>query len=568
MATKWKKFSYANGTKILVFVIMIACFTGVITSLVQIATVPFRSVLQKSYFQSGMYLRESRDLIIDLTRLMGEFKNEEHILAGNSISDQEWEEILDELYENFKHHSRLYNPEREEEENYNVFLEEYADKIAQAKTERIQKERREYYTILQNLKNVEAPLFYATDGVNGYTNTTRPSRKQFEAYPAYFIFENYEQKFYPSETYENPFLHWITDEVDKLDPENTVIYLAFTEEFLQPRIQKWEENSHIAKQNLYQLTFLMPGFIFSFIFLAIVIGRKDPNDQRIHFQPWDRIYTDVNIILCLFLIMLFLALLDFIFEINENIVAPMAAFSATPGCTLILSLVKHVKNGTFIKHSLFYTVCQWVANFIREIYSHGNVAVKTMLLVIGYPLLIAATWFMFPITIGIAAWFTLKKIRAFSALQEGVAKIKAGNLNHRINIEGSGELATLAENINTITDGLKNAVQNELKSERGKKELIKNDSHDIRTPLTSIITYIDLLKNDQDPTKTKEYITVLDQKAKRLKQLTDNLFEATKASSGDIPVHREKIDLLSLVNQGLGEFDDQIRENGLLVYIK
>jgi signal transduction histidine kinase len=157
-----------------------------------------------------------------------------------------------------------------------------------------------------------------------------------------------------------------------------------------------------------------------------------------------------------------------------------------------------------------------------------------------------------------AAWFALKKIKSFQTIQDGVERIKDANLHHRLELGGKGEFGRLADNINSITDGLKKAVDSELKSERLKTELITNVSHDIRTPLTSIITYVDLLKNEQDPAKTVEYIEVLEQKSKRLKILTDDLFEATKASSGNMPVNFEKIDILSLITQGLGEVNDKI----------
>jgi len=110
---------------------------------------------------------------------------------------------------------------------------------------------------------------------------------------------------------------------------------------------------------------------------------------------------------------------------------------------------------------------------------------------------------------------------------------------------------------------LKKAVDSELKSERLKTELITNVSHDIRTPLTSIITYVDLLKNENDPSKAGEYIEVLDQKSKRLKMLTDDLFEAAKASSGNIPVQLDRIDIVSLITQGLGEVNDKIEDSNL-----
>src|SRR5690625_2627046 len=96
-----------------------------------------------------------------------------------------------------------------------------------------------------------------------------------------------------------------------------------------------------------------------------------------------------------------------------------------------------------------------------------------------------------------------------------------------------------------------------------KTELITNVSHDIRTPLTSLITYTDLLKTETDPEKIQEYIEILDQKSKRLQVLTDDLFAAAKASSGDIPVDLQEIDIVALINQGIGELSEHIAEKNL-----
>jgi len=230
---------------------------------------------------------------------------------------------------------------------------------------------------------------------------------------------------------------------------------------------------------------------------------------------------------------------------------------------LVLSLVKHLKKGTFIKHTLTYTVFYNLFKFIRDIYDSGSLGVKVVLTVIGYPVIAGLTFFMFPITIGAAVWLALKKAKEFNTLKEGVRKVKEGEVHHCINLPGNGELARLASDINSITGGLNKAVENELKSERLKTELITNVSHDIRTPLTSIITYTDLIKNENDPVKIKEYVDIIDQKSQRLKILTDDLFEAAKASSGNIPVNFEKIDIVSLVTQGLGELNDKIQERKL-----
>lgn len=559
-----KKYSHSNTTKVIVFFIMIAFFTGVIASLVNIVTVPYSSVLQKSYFQSGAYMEESLQLIDDLTSLMTEYKNEEHILDGGSIDKYEWKEVEDELFSEYLYLNRSNEDDfQSEKQQYETFKKEYAEEISSTREQLIQDELREYHKILQRLKNVEEPLFYATDGAKEFSNTKLEGSDDFEALPSYFIYEDYNLEAYPRETNKSQYIHWLTERTDQLNPENTVIYFGFTEEFLAPRLAQWEANSEIAAENLFKLTLFMPGFIFSFIYLALVIGRRSFKDKEIHFHFVDKLYNDLNVIFCFSLISLFVVLLDFLLEINHQSIIPMIILIAVIGFVLILSLVKHFKNHTLIKHTLFYQVIYRFAQFIANVYRSGNIGIKTVLIVIGYPVLIAATFFMFPVTIGIAAWFAYKKVKEFQTIQDGVAAVKAGNIHHRIHVEGKGEFARLAENVNTITDGLKNAVDNELKSERLKTELITNVSHDIRTPLTSIITYVDLLKQEEDPGKAKDYVEVLDQKAKRLKGLTDDLFDAAKASSGDIPVQLEKIDVLSLLTQGLGEVADKIEENNL-----
>lgn len=543
---------------------MIAFFTGVIASLVNIVTVPYSSVLQKSYFQSGAYMEESLQSIDDLTSLMTEYKNEEHILDGGSIDKYEWKEVEDELFSEYLYLNRSNEDDfQSEKQQYETFKKEYAEEISSTREQLIQDELREYHKILQRLKNVEEPLFYATDGAKEFSNTKLEGSDDFEALPSYFIYEDYNLEAYPRETNKSQYIHWLTERTDQLNPENTVIYFGYTEEFLAPRLAQWEANSEIAAENLFKLTLFMPGFIFSFIYLALVIGRRSFKDKEIHFHFVDKLYNDLNVIFCFSLISLFVVLLDFLLEINHQSIIPMIILIAVIGFVLILSLVKHFKNHTLIKHTLFYQVIYRLAQFIANVYRSGNIGIKTVLIVIGYPVLIAATFFMFPVTIGIAAWFAYKKVKEFQTIQDGVAAVKAGNIHHRIHVEGKGEFARLAENVNTITDGLKNAVDNELKSERLKTELITNVSHDIRTPLTSIITYVDLLKQEEDPGKAKDYVEVLDQKAKRLKGLTDDLFDAAKASSGDIPVQLEKIDVLSLLTQGLGEVADKIEENNL-----
>lgn len=567
MDTKWRNYSHSIVTKIITFVMVITCFTGVITSLLNIALLEnndIKMAFQESYFHSVSYMSETNTILKDLKMLTEQYKSEEHILNGGSISEDEMRNTEIELFYDFQNNSKDYNPNLSEEENYVLFKEVYADKIIKAKEKMIKEELRQYHLLLKRIENYEGVLYYINDGTNIYKNTTNISKEYFKSHPSYMIFENYEQEVYPLEIYNNRYYYWIASTIDQAGIDDHVMYIAFTKDFINPRIEQWKSDKVIAANSLYRLAGLLLGLIVSFLYLAWIIGRKSFRDQEVHLNVVDNLYTDINSVLCLGLIMLWFLLLDgWDIRNYSMVIIPITVPIATVGLILVLSLIKHFKNKTFIKHTLVFRILYSVYQFIKKVYDSGNLGVKVILLVIGYPILVAITIFIFPVTIGAAAWFALKKIREFYAIKEGVEIIKNGDIQHTIEIDSKGEFKSLADNINSITDGLKNAVENELKSERLKTELITNVSHDIRTPLTGIITYVGLLKKETDPSKVQEYIEVLDQKAQRLKILTDDLFEAAKASSGNIPTHLEKINIVSLLTQGLGEMNDKIEASQL-----
>ena len=166
------------------------------------------------------------------------------------------------------------------------------------------------------------------------------------------------------------------------------------------------------------------------------------------------------------------------------------------------------------------------------------------------------------LTIGGFAYYVLKKLWYLSYIMDGTERIKNGDIHHKLKLIGEDNFTTLADNINNIRDGLDKAIDNQLKSERMKSELITNVSHDLKTPLTSIINYVELIKKEEDisPEYLKDYVNVLDSKSKRLKILIEDLFEASKASSGNIELNMEKIDLTQLLRQSIGEMEEKLSE--------
>lgn len=160
--------------------------------------------------------------------------------------------------------------------------------------------------------------------------------------------------------------------------------------------------------------------------------------------------------------------------------------------------------------------------------------------------------------------YILKRISMLSSILSGAEAIAAGDFNQPIEPKGRGNLAALANHLNNMKAGFKSSLEQQMKSERLKSELITNVSHDLKTPLTSIINYVDLLKQENLTQDQRDnYIEVLDRKAQRLKALIDDLFEASKMASGATELTLENVNVTSLLRQTLAELSEQIEASGL-----
>lgn len=151
--------------------------------------------------------------------------------------------------------------------------------------------------------------------------------------------------------------------------------------------------------------------------------------------------------------------------------------------------------------------------------------------------------------------FTVKKTLDIAIINKGLKKLNEGNLDEDIPVFGSLTIKELITNINLIKESYKNSLYERVKDEKLKTELISNVSHDLKTPLTSIINYVNILKNE-DITKEEraDYLSILDSKSLKLKSLIDDLFEMSKINSGKIIINKDKLEILSLIHQGIGEY--------------
>lgn len=171
-------------------------------------------------------------------------------------------------------------------------------------------------------------------------------------------------------------------------------------------------------------------------------------------------------------------------------------------------------------------------------------------------------WFLEKVLFGAALFVYLKN---YAKVKDALLQMANGDLTVKVDTDKMPlDLLEQGDAINTIGDGLNTAVAERMKSERMKTELITNVSHDIKTPLTSIINYVDLLEKEHIENDTvKEYLEVLERQSKRLKKLIEDLIEASKAATGNIKFHMESVNARVLLNQSIGEFQDRLEQNGI-----
>lgn len=359
-----------------------------------------------------------------------------------------------------------------------------------------------------------------------------------------------------------------------------------------------KEYGFYAKNIRYFIGFGILGLLIT-IFLAISLmkttGRQYKQDTSLALNFYDRMYGELWWFVTI-AAMCMIGSIEYAI-INEAVVevSLYALMVFTALCMIfayfvmifVLSLCRRIKGRLIFKH----TLCVKIFKKLWKGAKTGVVAVKndaltrvkgTNRLILIYIIYAAANFlfiwlhydcgseeffllFLILQVIGLVGVIFL--VKDTNRLIRGVEEMVKGNLDYKVKTdEKFGIYKELTNNINHIGDGLKTAVETSIKDERMKTELITNVSHDLKTPLTSIINYIELLKKEEMASDdAKHYIEVLDGKAQRLKQLTEDLVEAAKATSGNIELTMMTIDFNELMGQAIGEFEEKFAKMELEV---
>lgn len=329
--------------------------------------------------------------------------------------------------------------------------------------------------------------------------------------------------------------------------------------------------------------FLIPFLVILIIALVPVIvlgvGRTAKQDG-IKLNWYDKILIELAA-----LIAILIAGIGACFTISVNGVSNLATlvlaitimafgfFIIYLACILFFeTVVKRLKTHTFMKTTIIYWIYIKIKEFLDDVKITKRFILYFIIFIIANLICFAIMWsdgfpgiilsiILYAVVYGLIS----KRLKSYVKIEKAINDLYQGNTDIELEEnEFVKEMKNMASQINDIAGGLSNAIDEKLKSERLKTELITNVSHDIKTPLTSIINYVDLLKKEgMDGEKAKEYLDILDSKSQRLKKLTEDLVEASKASSGAIKLNMEKLNVNELIKQVSGEFEDKFKARKL-----
>jgi sensor histidine kinase len=339
----------------------------------------------------------------------------------------------------------------------------------------------------------------------------------------------------------------------------------------------------------------IPIMLLSIIFTLILYKNKDEDTNKGILYRKEKWGIEVNIFVFIIELILILFFCSTIVDKLVHIFLPMEAWHFAQMLvryiliyisvlSTLMAIIKGIKVGTLYNERLL--------NYIRKqlriyrlksdntkkislyfiLYTLVNICIYVALLTIYFAektltdRFIMILLFLFLIIFNFVVYhFIYKKSMEFDRLEYAVKSMAIGDINYKLEeTDFSGKEIITAKSLNSIGQGLEKAISNQVKSERLKADLITNVSHDLKTPLTSIINYVDLIKREEiQNKKVAEYVDVLERKSRHLKNLTEDLLEASKLSSGNVSVEMNNIDIVEMIMQMNGEFEEKYAQNSL-----
>ncbi|MGV8906686.1 MAG: histidine kinase dimerization/phospho-acceptor domain-containing protein [Acetobacterium sp.] len=570
MATKLKNIWTNSGLKILVFslavVFMTLCFGTWFQAMeIQDGLIPET----ENYLESSELKDQVSVAYYDILQRYDYYISEDNIRTGKNLSDERLAQFKKNLARSSDFASAIDSGETTLEEVIGdpTFLEKFSGEIETQRLQYINTDIKDLNWYEGQLQQIPGLSYYVESQgiIKAYPENAM--RADILANRVVFSYDN------GSIISTLPNINQYS--FDDAQGENFKVSLAFNDTYIAEQEGLYQNKRAEFKQMVIFFIVFFLGALISGILACVSAGHKKDAAGIILLKS-DSVYIELHLFILFIIEGFLLAGMFFVYSKNLPLVLMLLIFGAGAalGLNFLLSLIRIIKDRSFTQHLLSWKISKRIYQSIKELINKcwgyynevmkGSSFVKRFmffcigLVILGLALSIPLIGILSLALIVYILYAGGKRAHKYDEMIHGMERIKNGEADYKLT-GFDGVLGELAEGINAIGEGITLAVSKEVQSQRLKTELITNVSHDIRTPLTSIITSIDLLKNGElNPEEKVKYLNILENKAQRLKTLTDDLFEAAKASTGNIEVNFEAIDLEILMTQGLGEMEEEL----------
>ena len=605
MATKLKKSKlYSAKTKILAIILVLCSALVTCLNLVYVMDMSFESGLSyNSYFDTETFYSQYSQLVRDVVNTKLVFKSEENIKSGNALNEEKviYNFALDNglgeyvIYSeaNAVKHVTFSNSDDQE-----YFNNRYPDYKQQA----IQDQLYEYEDAIKELERY-TDFYYCLVNTRTGNEVSNREAEEIENLKINSFLDGrytkgkvvYDTEYYYNYTDEGKLVNYFyydnyLDSVSRiLLNSGYTLYAGVSDDVetgngvFAKQYQAFESRRLNAPRAVMAAAVGAILMIIGTVYLVITAGKTSKNSE-VTLIAVDYVFNDIStlIFLAVAYVSYILArrMIESIYYMNGEWLIMLKGFI----CLLFMidvgvlinyltCMSRQIKKRRLFSNTVVGYFIRWVASFFKE----STFRIWIILCLIMYAVINCLLMFVacksyssIPIIILIifdlaGIFFAARALTSIKKIMVAVKETSEGNFDKKVNPdEISPALKNFATDVSNMQNGLKQAVGRAVKGEKMKTELITNVSHDLKTPLTSIITYVDLLKREElNNEKAENYVAILDEKTNRLKQLIEDLVEASKASSGNLAVTKNKINLRELIEQALGEFEERIEKSDL-----
>lgn len=368
------------------------------------------------------------------------------------------------------------------------------------------------------------------------------------------------------------------------------VYVAFTDKYINQKQEQWTLSRNFSIKMITLFIFVSVAGIISLLWLMYVTG-IDAESEDIVLYKIDYIHTDIIFIVGILLVVLWVIIIKESMPknyINNSTTWFTASFDfsitvifSSILIAILLSLTRRFKTGTIIENSTIYSIFNikktkklkrhgfYKALFIRQlVFVFLEVLILGLLPITMYYINNGLLITIF-LAIALALFYIALNAKSFNDVEilvEHIDQIYAGNLEYKSTIPKKSLLYDSSKKLENIGEGLQKSVEHQIKNEKMKMDLITNVSHDLKTPLTSIISYIDLLSKEKNISEEeRDYIRILAQKSDSLKNIVADLFDLAKVTSGNSEIELEEIDMHKLIIQTLADMEDKIDSSKYII---